>query len=106
MLYEQKKEFSVKEAMQNIQEVNSAKYKHFKDYALGLPRYYLTHLKDWEKRFWLFGQIRSLENEYRLDHFAFDFDEFCQFVNSTGLDFSAIKEFILRLSLDCQITRN
>lgn len=92
MLYEQEKEFSVTEAMQNIQEVNNDKSKHFKDSTMELPHYYLTHLKDWEKRFWLFGQIRSLENEYRLDHFAFDFDEFCQFVNSMDLDFSAIKE--------------
>ena len=92
MLYEQEKEFSVTEAMQNIQEVNNDKSKHFKDSTMELPHYYLTHLKDWEKRFWLFGQIRSLENEYRLDHFAFDFDEFCQFVNSTGLDFSPVKE--------------
>ena len=36
MLYEQKKEFSVKEAMQNIQEVNNSEYKHFKDYARGI----------------------------------------------------------------------
>ena len=92
MLYEQEKEFSVTEAIQNIQEVNNDKSKHFKDSTMELPHYYLTHLKDWEKRFWLFGQIRSLENEYRLDHFAFDFDEFCQFVNSTGLDFSPVKE--------------
>ena len=92
MLYEQKKEFSVKEAMQNIQEVNNSEYKHFKDYALGLPYYCLTHLKGNEQRVWLFDQIKSLESEYRLNHFAFDFDEFCQFVNSTGLDFSPVKE--------------
>ena len=92
MLYEQKKEFSVKEAMQNIQEVNNNEYKHFKDYALGLPYYCLTHLKGNEQRVWLFEQIKALENKYRLDHFEFNFDEFCQFVNSMDLDFSAIKE--------------
>lgn len=92
MLYEQKKEFSVKEAMQNIQEVNNSEYKHFKDYALGLPYYCLTHLKGNEQRVWLFEQIKALENKYRLDHFEFNFDEFCQFVNSTNLDFSPVKE--------------
>ena len=74
MLNGQEKEFSVAEAIQNIQEVNSDKYKHFKDYALGLPRYCLTHLKDSEKRVWLFEQIKALENKYRLDHFEFNFD--------------------------------
>ncbi len=92
MLNGQEKEFSVAEAIQNIQEVDNDKSKHFKDSAMESPHYYLTHLKDWEKRFWLFNQIQSLENKYRLDHFAFDFDDFCHFVNSTGLDFSAIKE--------------
>ena len=92
MLYEQKKEFSVKEAMQNIQEVNNSEYKHFKDYALGLPYYCLTHLKGNEQRVWLFEQVKSLESEYRLNHFEFNFDEFCQFVNSRDLDFSPVKE--------------
>lgn len=85
-------EFSSEEAIQKIQEVNNDKNKYFKDYVMGLPQYYLTHLKEKEKRVWLFEQIKALENKYRLDHFEFNFDEFCQFVNSTGLDFSAVKE--------------
>ena len=39
MLYEQEKEFSVTEAMQNIQEVNNDKSKHFKDSTMELPHY-------------------------------------------------------------------